>query len=673
MNFAGGCANAMPKTKSPDLMSDLNANIQAAVADGQLLESSAKNLLALLAKTSSPVSQASIAELVEAGSWKELDNRFFRTLAFGTGGLRGKTISAVVTKAEKGTPQALGRPEFPCIGTNAMNYYNISRATQGLVAYVKEYFAKERRSGKPSICICHDTRFFSREFAELAAKVITENGCNAYLFEGPRSTPELSFAVRHTKSQAGINITASHNPPEYNGYKVYFEDGGQVVEPYASGIIQKVNAVESDVYTPVAASEQGKVIPMGSEMDEAYMKRLATLPLDPELIRAQNSFKVVFSALHGVGGVIIKPMLDRLGFHCQTVPEQDVPDGRFPTVKSPNPENAEALTMAMKLADETDADLVIATDPDCDRMGIAARDAEGKMTLLTGNQIGSLMAWYRAEKHFEKGILNDSNKSHGVIIKTFVTTDLQKAIAEKSGIRCVETLTGFKYIGEKLRKYEEKIPAELRDNYSDLSEDATRKLRLKHSSLYVFGGEESYGYSGSDFVRDKDGNSAAVMIAEVAAFAKSEGTTLVGLLDRIFSEFGFYLERGESLTMEGAEGAAQIKKLVDSYASKPPTTIDKAGVSSTTNFATETIHDSEGDRIPSEAMLMITLADNRRVAVRPSGTEPKIKYYMFAAEPLSDGKTISAEELEATKKRVTESLERLWKELKADATARASA
>jgi phosphoglucomutase len=654
-------------------MSDLTAKIQAAASGGQLLASSAKNLLALLAKTSSPVSEASIAELVEAGNWKELDNRFFRTLAFGTGGLRGKTIGAVVTKAEKGTPQALGRPEFPCVGTNAVNYYNISRATQGLVAYVKEYFAKEKRSGKPSICICHDTRFFSREFAELAAKVITENGCNAYLFEGPRSTPELSFSVRHTKSQAGINITASHNPPEYNGYKVYFEDGGQVVEPYASGIIEKVNAIESDVYTPVPASEQGKVIPMGSELDEAYMKRLATLPLDPELIRSQNSFKVIVSALHGVGAIIIKPMLDRLGFHCQTVSEQDVPDGRFPTVKSPNPENAEALTMAMKLADETGADLVIATDPDCDRMGIAARDTAGKMTLLTGNQIGSLMAWYRAMKYFEKGILNDANKSHGVIIKTFVTTDLQKAIAEQSGIRCVETLTGFKYIGEKLRKYEEKIPQDLRNNYSDLSEDVTRKLRLQHSSLYVFGGEESYGYSGSDFVRDKDGNSAAVMIAEVAAYAKAQGTTLVGLLDRIFSEFGFYLERGESLTMEGAEGAAQIKKLVDSYAAKPPTTIDGAAVSSTTNFATETIHDSEGDQIPAEAMLMITLADNRRIAVRPSGTEPKIKYYMFAAEPLSDGKTISGDELKATKQRVTASLERLWKELQADATARASA
>ena len=654
-------------------MSDLTAKIQAAAAGGQLLESSAKNVLALLAKTSSPIDEASVRELVEAGNWKELDNRFFRTLAFGTGGLRGKTISPMVTRAEQGSPQALGRPEFPCVGTNAMNYYNISRATQGLVAYVKEYFTKAGRSGKPSVCICHDTRFFSREFAELAAKVITENGCNAYLFEGPRSTPELSFSVRYTKSQAGINITASHNPPEYNGYKVYFEDGGQVVEPNASGIIGKVNAVESDVYTPVPAAEQGKVIAMGADIDEAYMKRLETLPLDPELIRAQNSFKVVVSALHGVGGIIIKPMLDRLGFHCRTVAEQDVPDGRFPTVKSPNPENAEALSMAMKLADETGADLVVATDPDCDRMGIAARDAAGKMTLLTGNQIGSLMAWYRAMKHFEKGILNDANKSHGVIIKTFVTTDLQKAIAEKAGIRCVETLTGFKYIGEKLRKYEEEIPAELRKNYSEMSEDVTRKLRLQHSSLYVFGGEESYGYSGSDFVRDKDGNSAAVMIAEVAAYAKAQGTTLVGLLDRIFSEFGFYLERGESLTMEGAEGAAQIKKLVDSYASRPPTAIDGAAVGSTTNFATETIYDDEGDRIPPEAMLMITLADNRRIAVRPSGTEPKIKYYMFAGEPLSGGKTISSSELETTKERVTASLDRLWNEVKADAAARAAA
>jgi phosphoglucomutase len=650
-------------------MSHLADSIQAAAASGKLLESSARNVLAMLEKSTSAIDAASIRELVEAGNWTELDNRFFRLIAFGTGGLRGKTIGATVTSVEQGSPQPLGKPEFPCAGTNAMNYYNISRATQGLTQYVKEYFTASGQSGKPSICICHDTRFYSREFAELAAKVITEYGCDAYLFEGPRSTPELSFAVRHTNSQAGINITASHNPPQYNGYKVYFEDGAQVVEPHATAIIDKVNAVESDAYEPVPASEIGKVISMGSDIDEAYMKRLESLPLDPELIRRENSLKIVYTPLHGVGGVIIKPMLARLGFQCQSVAEQDIPDGRFPTVKSPNPENAEALTMAVKLADETGADLVIATDPDDDRMGIAVRDNSGKMTLLTGNQIGSLMAWYRTMKHFEKGILTPATAGRGVIIKTFVTTDLQKAIAEKAGLRTVETLTGFKYIGEKLRKYEEAIPAELRKNYRELSEDTTRTLRLDHSSLYIFGGEESYGYSGSDFVRDKDGNSAAVMIAEVAAYAKAEGITLTGLLDRIYREYGFYLERGESLTMDGAEGAAQIKKLVDSYASNPPAEIDGAKVVSTINFATETIHDSEGDKIPAEAMLMITLADNRRIAVRPSGTEPKIKYYMFAAEKASDT-AFTADELAAIKPKVTASLERLWVALKADASAR---
>ena len=651
-------------------MSTLEASIQQAVTDGKLLAESAKNIHGLLAKSSSPIDRASIEELAAAGNWAELNNRFFRTLAFGTGGLRGKTIDAVVTKAEQGQPQSLGRPEFACVGTNAMNPYNISRATQGLVHHVKEYFAKQGRSGKPAVCLCHDTRFFSREFAELAAKVITDLGCDAYLFEGPRSTPELSFAVRHVKAQAGINLTASHNPPEYNGYKVYFEDGCQVTEPHATAIIEKVNAVESENFPPVPEAQRGRVIPMGVEIDEAYMARLATLPIDPDLIRRENSLKIVYTPLHGVGGVIIKPMLQRLGFQCDAVAEQEVPDGRFPTVKSPNPENAEALSMAIAQADRTGADLVIATDPDDDRMGIAARDGAGKMTLLTGNQIGSLMAWYRAKLHFEKGILTAATAGRGVIIKTFVTTDLQKAIAEKAGLRCVETLTGFKYIGQKLQKYEEAIPADLRKNYRDLTEAETRKLRLDHSSLYVFGGEESYGYSGSDFVRDKDGNSAAVMIAEVAAYAKSRGLTLTGLLDQIYGEFGYYLERGESLTMDGAAGAAQITKLVDSYASTPPGEIDGAKVVSVQNFATDTLFDVEGDRIPAEAMLLITLADHRRIAVRPSGTEPKIKYYMFAAQKTIGGKSFTPGELAAIKPLVAASLDRLWQYLKADATER---
>ena len=649
-------------------MNELISSIRQAARDGRLLPSSAENILSLLSGSTSPVYEASIAELASAENWKELDNRFFRTLAFGTGGLRGKTIGAVVTAVEQGSPQPLGRPEFPCVGTNAMNTYSISRATQGLVGYVMDHFKKSGRTGKPSICICHDTRFYSREFAELAAKVITDHGCDAWLFEGPRSTPELSFAVRYVGAQAGINLTASHNPPQYNGYKVYFEDGCQVVEPHASAIIDRVNAIASEAYTPV--ENPGRVIPMGSEIDEAYMDRLATLPIDPGLIKRENSLKIVYTPLHGVGAVIIKPMLRRLGFQCDGVAEQEVPDGRFPTVKSPNPENAEALSMAIAQANATGADLVIATDPDDDRMGIAARDRSGKMQLLTGNQIGSILAWYRAGKHFEFGILNEANRKNAAIIKTFVTTDLQKAIADKFGIRCVETLTGFKYIGEKLGKYEAAIPEELRANYTKLSEAETRDLRLKYSTLYIFGGEESYGYSASDFVRDKDGNSAAVLIAEAAAYAKSRGLTLPELLDEIFSEFGVYLERGESLTMEGAEGASRIQKLVESYAAQPPVEIDGSKVVSIINFALDVVHDVEGDKIPAEAMLMITLEDARKIAVRPSGTEPKIKYYMFAATKPSAGSRFSPPELEAAKATATAGLASLWAFLSADAKAR---
>jgi len=352
------------------------------------------------------------------------------------------------------------------------------------------------------------------------------------------------------------------------------------------------------------------------------------------------------------------------------VPEQAEFDGRFPTVKSPNPENAEALTLAIALAGKEGADLVIATDPDCDRMGIAARNSAGELELFTGNQIGSLMAWYRATMLISQGVLNAGNLSRAVIIKTFVTTDLQKAIAKKLGIRCVETLTGFKYIGAKLGKYENALPADVRLGYGALSESETRALRLSASSFYVFGGEESYGYSGADFVRDKDGNGAAVMFSEVAAYAKSRGITLDVLLDEIYAEFGFYLEKNGNLTFEGAEGAAKIKRLADSYAAHPPTAIDGSAVISVENFAAQDIYDVEGDLIPKEAMLIMQLADGRRVAVRPSGTEPKIKYYLFCREEPAAGHSFSREELGAIKSSVRASLERLWAELQADVAKR---
>jgi phosphoglucomutase len=350
-----------------------------------------------------------------------------------------------------------------------------------------------------------------------------------------------------------------------------------------------------------------------------------------------------------------------------------VPDSRFPTVKSPNPEYAEALTKALELADKIGADLVMATDPDDDRMGVAVRTRDGKMELLTGNQIGAMLAFYRASRMFELGILHDANKSRGVIIKTYVTTDLQKAVAEHFGLRCVETLTGFKYNAAKLRRYEEGIPADLRKDYPHLPEEETRRLRLEHSSFLVMGGEESYGYTLSDFARDKDANAAVAAFAEVVAYARSRGMTAVEYLDDIFALLGVHLERGESLVFEGAEGAATIAKLAASYADRPPGEMDGSRVVQMQNFAVDAVYDTEGERVPAEGMIIYTLADGRRCAVRPSGTEPKIKYYIFGVEKPEPGRKFSTEETAAARRRVGQSIDRLWDWLHADALRRAAA
>ena len=483
------------------------------------------------------------------------------------------------------------------------------------------------------------TRDFSRRSSlSLLRKVASENGCDAFVFEGPRSVPELSFAVRYLRASAGVVITASHNPPHDNGYKVYFSDGAQVIEPHASGIIAKVNAITSEAYKPLPKDRQGKITMIGKDIDEAYMHRLETLVLDPAVIHEAKSLKIIYTPLHGTGGVIIKPMLKRLGFNFKVVPEQDHFDGRFPTVKSPNPENAEALTMAINLAEKEDADVVVATDPDCDRMGAAVRATDGKMKLLTGNQIGSLIAWYRTKTLFEKGVLNKQNASRGVIIKTFVTTDLQKAIAAHYGLRCVETLTGFKYIGAKLGNYERAIPEQLRQNYVDLSEDETRKLRLEHSSFYVFGGEESYGYSGADFVRDKDGNGAVIMFCEVAAYAKVTGQTVDQLLDDIYSEFGYFAEKNGSLVFEGAEGATKIARLIKSYATDPFQEVLGSRVTNIRNFETDEIKDVEGDQIPKEKMLMFELQDRNAHRSAPVGNGTEDQVLPLRASPAGERK-----------------------------------
>ena len=647
----------------------LTGPIDQAVAAGHLMESTAKNIRTLLAGASSDVYLRSVQELVNGGHWSELNDRFYQTLAFGTGGLRGRTIGKIVTVAERGNASENECPEFPCVGTNAMNFFNINRATRGLVAYLHDCNRREVSAAKPKIVIAHDPRFFSKQFAELTAKIAAENGCDAFVFDGPRSVPELSFAVRALRANAGVVITASHNPPYDNGYKAYFSVGAQVIEPDSSGIIARVNAIATESFTPLPKDQQGKITVIGKDMDQAYMRRLETLILDPKVVRDAKKLRVIYTPLHGTGSVIIKPMLRRLGFDFHVVPEQDCFDGRFPTVKSPNPENPEALTMAINLAQKEQADVVVATDPDCDRLGAAVRAKDGKFKILTGNQIGSLMAWYRIKTLFDKGVLNEQNASRAVIIKTFVTTDLQKAIADYYGLRCVETLTGFKYIGAKLGKYECAIPEQLRRNYVDLAESETRRLRLANSSFYVFGGEESYGYSGADFVRDKDGNGAAIMFCEVAAYAKSRGQTIDELLDEIFATFGYFAEKNGSLVFEGAEGATKIGRLIESYRTNPLMEVLGSKVTSIQNFETETIRDVEGDVVPKERMSIFELEDRTRIAVRPSGTEPKIKYYLFAQWRPVTGKFDPAE-LKEIKAQVDEKLDRLWDWLQKDAASR---
>jgi len=392
---------------------------------------------------------------------------------------------------------------------------------------------------------------------------------------------------------------------------------------------------------------------------------LKSLLLKPSLLGKVRA-RIVYTNLHGTGGHIIVPMLREFGFEVQTVPAQDVLDGRFPTVESPNPENASALRMAIELAEASGAEIVIGTDPDADRMGVAARDASGEMVLLTGNQIGSLMAWYRLKTCFELGWLTDSNRSRAVLVKTFVTTELQRAIADGFGVGLVDTLTGFKYIAGKLRKYEDAIPADKKGDYRSLSQEATRVLRLEYSRFFVFGGEESYGYLGSDALRDKDANGAALMFAEVTAYAKSLGKSLPQLLDETFSEYGYHLEVGKSLVMEGADGANQIQALANSYALRPPTVVDGAPVLRLRDFAKQDLFDQEGDPLPKEKMLFVDLADGRSFAVRPSGTEPKIKYYLF-------GKAAPGGDLASAKTQVGCGLTNLWNWIEQDAASRQKA
>ena len=632
--------------------------IESAVQEGKLSTDSAENVERLMRESKQvPRMVASIQELVDKCEWEELNDRFFRTLAFGTGGLRGRTIGKVVTKAEMGKPTALGRPEFPAVGTNCMNEGNVVRATQGLVNYLQKSFPGQA----PKVVFAHDTRFFSREFAELAARTVAAAGGTAYLFSEDRSTPELSFAVRHLGAQAGVEITASHNPSHDNGYKAYFSDGAQIVEPHASGIIREVEAVQEPEVDP-HPKQGGKVVVLGQEVDTAYLEALKELVIEGEMLKKEGAkLRVVYSPLHGTGVRIVPAMLKGVGVEASLVASQEKGDGRFPTVKSPNPENGEALALGIEQAKKEKADLVLATDPDADRMGVAVRNSSGEYELITGNQIGSLLSAYRIDRMRAKGWIRPGEEKCCCLIKTFVTTDLQKEIAGSVGMRCVETLTGFKYIGEKLGLYEKQAGGR-----GQMGAEEWRRARIEKSTFFVFGGEESYGYSGGDFVRDKDANGAVLMFVEAAAWAKSQGRNLLEEMNEIYRRHGLYLEKLGTLEMPGAEGAKQIAQAVESYQSRPPKVWGGRKVVGVIDFEKGCHRDVEGQEIPKERMLIFDLGEGFRVAVRASGTEPKMKCYFFGKRKVG-----ATEDLGRAKQELAGELNELWSWTQADAKKRA--
>jgi phosphoglucomutase len=641
--------------------------INDAAAAKHLLPATAGNIAAFLSAGLPPWAEQSIDELVTKEAWGELNDRFYRFLEFGTGGMRGRTIGVVPAAAETGRIDGRGSPEHAAIGSNLLNDFTLLRAVIGLYRYTAGHLARTAAGAVPRLVIAHDVRHFSRHFSDLAASAWTQLGGEAYVFDGPRPTPQLSFSVRWLKAHAGVVITASHNPSHDNGFKAYFGDGAQVVPPHDAGIVAEVNAVPLAEIRKFLTPALAGVTTLGRDADDAYLAVASKAALDPEVFR-KTKLKVVFTNIHGCGAVHSLPLLVHAGCEVHPVPSQLEFDGRFPTVKSPNPENAAALQLAVELADQKGCDLVVATDPDADRMGCAVRNRAGKLELLTGNQIGALLAEYRLTKYKELGWIPRAGSPRAAIIKTFVTTQLQDAIGRGHGVKVVNTLTGFKWIAAKMGRYEAALQAAMGPGFDyEATPFAERaKLLLQHSTFYVFGTEESYGYLPNDYLRDKDGNSACLMFAELCAWVKGRGLTVPEYLDEIFLRCGFYLEGVINLYYEGASGNAKIKRILESYRANPPRAFGDVTVAKFQDFGREKITDADGETIPAQDLYLVTLSNGYSFAARGSGTEPKMKFYLFANEKVG-----SAAELAAVKARVRETLDRLSQRIEADAKARA--
>ncbi|MEY2879777.1 MAG: hypothetical protein RLZZ15_2157 [Verrucomicrobiota bacterium] len=641
--------------------------LHAAAAAGKILPATAQNIAAFLAAGLPAWAEASIAELVTREQWGELNDRFYRFLEFGTGGMRGRTIGVVPAAAETGALSATGSPAHAAVGANMLNDFTLIRAVVGLFRYTQRYLATRAMSARPRFVIAHDVRHFSRHFCELAASTWTRLGGEAFIFDGPRPTPQLSFSVRWLKAHAGVVITASHNPPHDNGFKAYFDDGAQVVPPHDKAIVAEVNAVPLADLAAFLSPDLTGVTHLGRDADDAYLAAAAAAVIDPTVFR-KTSLSVVFTNIHGTGAVHSLPLLIHAGCHVTPVPEQLNFDALFPTVKSPNPENAEALARAVALAEKENADVVLATDPDADRMGVAVRNRAGQMELLTGNQIGALLTDYRLTKFKELGWIPRAGSDRVAIVNTFVTTALQDAIGRAHGVKVIKTLTGFKWIAGKIGAYERRLCAAMGAGFNyDATPFAERaQLLQQHSVFYAFGCEESYGYLPNDLVRDKDGNSACLMFAELCAWVKLRGLTVPDYLDEIYLRHGFYLEGVINIYYEGASGSAKIKRILETYRARPPAAFGDVRVTRFDDFGVSEFRDADGELIPKQDLYLVTLANGYSFAARGSGTEPKMKFYLFANETVA-----TAAELPAVKTRVRATLDALIKLIDADARARA--
>ncbi|MBQ5834922.1 MAG: phospho-sugar mutase [Bacteroidaceae bacterium] len=522
--------------------------------------------------------QAEVKAMIEADDKTPLIDSFYRTLEFGTGGLRG----------------IMGA------GTNRMNIYTVGAATQGLSNYLNKNFKDLEQI---SVVVGHDCRNNSRLFAETSANIFSANGIKVYLFDDMRPTPEMSFAIRHLGCQSGIILTASHNPKEYNGYKAYWDDGAQVLAPHDKGIIDEVNKVS--VADIKFEGNPALIEVIGKEIDDIYLAKVKELSIDPACIARQKDLKIVYTPLHGTGMMLIPQALKMWGFeNVHTVPEQMVKSGDFPTVQSPNPENGEALTMALNLAKQLDADIVMASDPDADRVGMACKDDKGEWVLIDGNQTCMIFLYYIIMNRKAQGKMQGNE----FVVKTIVTTELIKEIAAKNNIKMLDVYTGFKWIAREVRLAEGK-------------------------EQYIGGGEESYGFMAEDFVRDKDAVSACTLLAEICAWAKDQGKTLYDVLMEIYVEYGLSLNKTINVVKPGKSGADEIKAMMEGFRANRPTELAGSQVVCTKDYAVLKQYDAEGNasELPmpeTSNVLQWYTADGTKVSVRPSGTEPKIKFYV---------------------------------------------